>query len=178
MLTGENDMMKQKILIFVALFLLVPGITFAQLKTQNSRDVHFPSALTKGYGQSSGLFGFLGLDASKIKMTHSYTLSFMTFGGQGFGQGVYLNTINYRFSTPLSMSVQWGMRHQPFESAGVNSPFKSGFFVSGASLDYKPSNNFHLGIQYSSYPTTGYYRSPFGYGYRPDSLTKASEENQ
>lgn len=171
-------MMKQKIFISIALFLLVPGIAFTQLKTQNPQDVHFPSALTKGYGQASGLFGFLGLDPSKIQMTHSYTLSFMTFGGQGFGQGVYLNTISYRISAPLSMSVQWGMLHQPFESAGVDSPFKSGFFVSGANLNYKPSNNFHVGIQYSSYPTTGYYRSPFDYGYRPNSLIRANEENQ
>ncbi|MFQ5628433.1 MAG: hypothetical protein ACE5I1_06715, partial [bacterium] len=105
-------------------------------------------------------------------------MSYMSYGGQGFGQGVYLNTINYQVSAPLRLSLQWGMLHQPFESAGLDSPFKSGFFVSGASLEYNPSKNFHLGVQYSSYPTTGVYRRPFGFGYRNNFLSNTEEENR
>ena len=163
---------------FVVVFLTLPGIAFSQLKTQNPENIHFPSALAKGYGQAGGLFGFLGLNPDKITMTHSYTMSYLSYGGQGFGQGVYLNTINYQISTPLSLSLQWGMLHQPFQSAGSNSPFKSGFFVSGASLEYNPSKNFHLGVQYSSYPTTGAYRRPLGFGKQNISFSNADTENR
>jgi hypothetical protein len=173
-------MCKRIFLTAVILFLVLPAIAFSQLKSQNPRDVHFPSALTRGYGQSGGLFSFLGLDANKFRMSHSYTLSFANLGGQGFSQGVYLNTMSYQFSTPLTLSLQWGLLHKPFESAGMGSPFQGGFFVSRANLDYKPSENFHIGIQYSSYPNSGYsnYRRPFGYGYRSMLDTRSEEDKQ
>lgn len=142
---------------FVLAIYSVPALAFGQLKNQDPKHYNYASMLTKGYAQPGGIFGFLGLDPNKFSMTQSYSLSFMAAGGQGFGQGMYLNTMRYRFSQPLTLSLQWGILHEPFKGAGLPSAFGSGFFVSGASLDYAPSKNFKIGVQYSSYPRTGSY---------------------
>src|SRR5262245_64266190 len=98
-------------------------------------------------------------------MQHSYSLSYMSVGGQGFSQGLYLNTMSYRFADPLQLSLQWVIMNQPLSSLGVPSMYQSGFFLSGANLEYKPSKNMSLGIQFNSYPA-GYY-NPYRTGYYP-----------
>jgi hypothetical protein len=87
----------------------------------------------------------------------------MSAGGHGFSQGVYLNTMSYRVADPLQLSLQWGIMNQPLASFGVAPMYQNGFFLSGANLEYKPSKNVSLGVQFSSYPA-GYY-SPYRGGY-------------
>lgn len=170
-------MTKRNSFAFLFFLLIIPGIASAQLRSQDPDKVNFPTALRQGYGQSGGLLSFFGLDPDRFSMTHSYSLAFMNVGGQGLSQGVYLNTMQYQVSDPLTVSVQWGVTHSPLPSQGAPDVLNSGFFVSGASVDYKPSKNFHVGIQYSSYPMQGRYRNPYGMG-RQSLLNRLGEENQ
>ena len=157
-------MLKRFPIVLLVVILLSPAAGFGQLKSQQKAKINFASLLNGG-SQSRGLIGLIGIDPSRFHMSQSYSLSLMSFAGQSFSQGVYLNNISYSFNIPLTLNVEWGMINSPLASVGLKSPMKDGFFVSGASLEYKPSKNFQVGIQYSTYPNAGYqgsyYRQPW-----------------
>lgn len=150
--------MKSTKIVAIAILLGIPSLGFGQLKSQEQSKINFASLLRYGL-QPQGLVGALGLNPDRFHMRQSYSLSYMSGGGQAFSQGVYLNSMRYDISNPLSVSLEWGMLHQPLSAAGVNSPFQNGFFLSNASLEYKPSKNLQIGVQYSTNP----YAYPYSY---------------
>lgn len=137
---------------------LFPTFLFAQLKKDT--DVNMAQALTQPTKLQT-IVGLLGLNPNKFSMSQSYALEFTSFGGQTFNRGLYLNTMMYQLSDPITMYLQIGMQHQPFGSQVENSPYKSQIFVSGAGFQYKPSDNFKLQLEYSEQP--GLYYSPYYY---------------
>lgn len=153
--------MKRFITLFICFVLIFPAVTSAQLKSQQPEKINFASLLRYGL-QPAGLVGLIGLDPNRLHVSQSYTLSYMTLGGKAISQGVYLNSMQYNFSVPLSVNVEWGLMHSPMAAVGVNSPFQNGLFISRAGLEYKPSDNFQIGIQYSTYPDYYYRRDYLG----------------
>ncbi len=146
-------------IILVFLIILLPLSVMAQFKTQ-ARPMDFADRLKTDQGQ----FGILGIDMSRFSMSHSYSMNYMSIGGKGVTQGLYLNTMSYQFSIPLTVSLQLGMAHNPFGGMGQNgtaSILQNGMFVSGAQLTYKPTDNTIIQFDFrntpysSSYP--GYY---------------------
>jgi len=128
---------------------LVVGTATAQLKQQSqpldlAKELRTPATGRMG--------GFLGLDPSRLHLSHSYSLSYFSIGGQSMAQGLYLNTIDYALSAPLQLRVQWGIAHSPLQSLGVNSPLASGPFISAAEIQYRPSGKLSLGIEYRALP--------------------------
>ena len=88
----------------------------------------------------------------------------MSMGKQGVTQGLYLNTMSYQFSIPLTVSLQVGMAHNPFGGMGQNgtaSILQNGMFVSGAQLKYKPTENTTIQFDFRNTPYShtypGYY---------------------
>ena len=108
--------------------------------------------------------GFLDalFHSSRFNMSQSYTMSMGTFGGQGFNQGLYLNTMSFQLSQPLFMQVSFGYAHQPFSIAGSN-PDKGQFFLHRAMLQYKPSSKTEITLEYQQVPARLY--SPYYYRY-------------
>ena len=112
---------------------------------------------------------FLGLsifDPSKFSMQHSFSMSYFSLGGKGVSQGLYLNTMTYQISSPLLLKLQWGIQNVPYNSLAKNNPaFQGGFFLSGAELQYKPSDKFEMRLQFNSAPSYMYnsymYDNPF-----------------
>ncbi len=152
------------VLIAVTLLLALPLQGQAQYKQQKIRF----SSLLNGAAKARGLVGLLGIDPSRFHMSQSYSLALMSIGGRSYSQGVYLNSMQYQFSAPLTVNLEWGIMNSPLATMGVQSPFKNGFFLSGASLEYKPSSNFHIGVQYSTYPGYAYPRRfPGQVGWQP-----------
>jgi len=151
--------MKRHTIVLGLALVFVPIMAFGQLKSEKPGQVDIASKLITGL-QPQNLVGMLGLNPNRLHIRQSYSLSFMNIGGQSLGQGVYLNNIAYQVSDPLMVSVEWGFLHQPLAPAGVTSPYKNGFFLSNARVDYRPSNTFHFQVEYSAYPTSGYY-SPY-----------------
>jgi hypothetical protein len=142
------------------LLLLFPVLAFAQLK--QDAQVDMAKALTQPTTKIQGLVGLLGLDPAKFSMSQSYSLSFVTGGGHTYNQGLYLNTMRYQFSNPLSMYLQLGFVHQPFGNLGEeNLKQGSDVFVSGAGLEYKPSENFKLQLEFSQQPRSYYPYYPY-----------------
>ena len=140
--------MKTKVTIFLLLFLsLSAGLS----QIQNDQSMVFKPS--EGFHKSQGFLDHL-LDPSKFNMSHSYSISYYSMGQQGYSQGLYLNTIHYRFSDPLLMQIRFGYLHQPLggltnTAQGVNNKF----FVQRAMLQYQPSKNTILVIDYQAYPS-------------------------
>jgi len=110
--------------------------------------------------------GFLNsfLDPSRFSMQHSYTLSFGRMGSQSMTQGLYLNTMNYQFSEPLTMQVRFGFLHQPF---GAQNEFQGGttgmnkVFLQRAMMKYQPTENLMIQIDFQQFPSSLF--SPYPY---------------
>lgn len=156
----------KKMKTMAAALMVFPVMAFAQLK-EPENPVPFSQLLTQGLSAPRGLVGLIGLNPNRFSMQHSYSLAYMSAGGHGYSQGMYLNTMSYRLADPLQLSLQWGIMNQPLSALGASPMYASGFFLSGANLEYKPSKNVSLGIQFNSYPA-GHYYSPYRAGYPYD----------
>lgn len=150
--------MENKTLLKTAfLVLFLPALVSAQFK--KDANVDMTHALTKP-SNVQNMVGLFGLDPNKFTMSHSYTLSFGSFGGNSMTQGIYLNTMQYQISNPLTMYLQLGFIHRPFADFGQQNFGKHDFFVSGAGLEYKPSENFKVQFEFSQQPHS-FYRSRY-----------------
>ena len=163
--------MKKNVILIMLIVTLAPYTVSGQLKSQD-KPVQIKQEIVRPYqDQYVGLSIF---DPSKFSMSHSFSMSFFSVGGKGVSQGLYLNTLSYQIANPLLLRVQWGIQNYPYNSLAKNHPaFQSGFFLSGAELQYKPSDKFEMKVQFNSMPNymyNGYwyqnpyrsYRSPFG----------------
>jgi len=147
----------KKIMIIAVIALLLPIALFAQLKRQD-QPVSIREELIKPVNSQMGLSI---LDPSRLSMSHSFSMGYFSIGGRGVAQSVYLNTLRYQLASPLMLTVQWGIQQFPYNSFSKDSPaFRSGFFLSGAELKYKPSKNLEMSLQYSSMPN---YYNPYYY---------------
>ena len=119
------------------------------------------SYLRSGSGNGLGLnFQPMGLlDPSRMTFNHSYSMAYMTSGGQSAMRGLFMETIGYRLSNPLSLTLNLGYLHQPYSSLGPDGLTQGGTFVGGAALDWRPSQNMFLRLEVGRYPAG----SPFGY---------------
>jgi len=147
----------KKIIYSVIIIFLLANISYGQLKDQNSFDIR--KELLNPLNNSIQGLGFL--DMSKLNMDHSFSMSVFSAGGGSLSQALYLNTMSYQISDPLSVAVQWGIRNVPHNSFGNNQIFQNGLFFSGAQIEYKPSDNFHMKFEVSRQPYQYYSR------YRP-----------
>lgn len=151
-----------KKLILILILAALPAALLAQYKSQ-TKPVSLVSLLNAPQQFGRAAANILGLDASRLRMYQSYQMNFMSLGGEGVTQGVYLNTMVYDFKFPLQVAVQWGMAHQPF--ASQNAAFlQNGLFLSAAQLRYQPSKNLLFQLNYSQVPNRynpyGYYQNP------------------
>ncbi len=137
---------------YMIITFFVPVLVFAQFKSR-SNPVDIASSLRNPLGIGRQAMSFVGLDPSRLKIDQSYSVGYMSFGGQGVTQGMYLNTMSYEFKVPLKVAVQWGIAHQPtFGKSGTPPMMNNGPFVSGAFLQYKPAKNVSIELNYQSMP--------------------------
>lgn len=168
--------MNKSTVALVALFLLFPIFAFAQLKQDTKLDV--AKALVQPHPQS--IFNLLGLDPARFSMNHSYSFAVGSVGGETYNQGLYLNTMRYQFSDPLTMYFQLGFQHQPFGNQMSQFNQQNQVFVSGAGVQYEPSDNFKVQLEFSQRPGgwygTSYYQRPGDKWYLDHSLFDKEDE--
>lgn len=142
-----------------------PYTVLGQLKSQD-KPVQIKTEIIQPNQNS-----FMGLsifNPSKFSMSHSFSMSFFSVGGKGVSQGLYLNTLSYQIANPLLLRVQWGIQNYPYNSLAKNNPaFQSGFFLSGAELQYKPSDKFEMRLQVNNMPNYMYNNYWYENSYRP-----------
>lgn len=138
---------------------------FGQLKSQD-KPAQIKHEIIRP--NQNSLIGLSIFDPSKFSMSHSFSMSFFSIGGKGVSQGLYLNTLSYQIANPLLLRVQWGIQNYPYNSLAKNHPaFQSGFFLSGAELQYKPSDKLEMKLQFNSMPNYMYNGYWYENPYRP-----------
>ena len=151
------------ILSFVIALLTFPSHSFAQLK----KDTGAPNF--SGLLASPGKDMFLGfLDASKIQMHHSFSMSYGAMAGQGLMLGSYLNTIDFRVSDNLFIRTNLGIMTSPYNTFGENYYLNKPRFFGGGEIHYKINDKSSVMLRVDVGP--GYYQP--GYGYSPYSMTR------
>lgn len=138
---------------FVVFSLLFPLLAFGQLK-KDLQQPDFSNILTKPQNAAS-VFSFL--DPSKIKMSHSLSMSYSAFGGESILMNSYVNTIDYQFNDQLSLRTNIGIMASPYNSLPNNSYLNNQQFFGGAELNYRPTDNMFFTLRFEKMPYT-YYR--------------------
>lgn len=136
------------------------SIALGQLKNQMPQAVNVGDAM---FAPNKNIF--LGIfNPANFKMTHSYSLSYTSFGKNGLALGVYTNSMFYKISDPLSVQLDLSLVHSPYNTFGrqFQNQF-NGIFINRAALNWRPSENTLINIEFRSLPSTFYYGSPYGY---------------
>jgi len=143
--------------VILIIALAIPLVAGAQT-TDQPKQVFRPENV---FQQPRGFLDAL-MNNSRFSMSHSYSLSVFSLGNQTMNQGLYLNTMSYRISDPLFMQVRVGYLHQPLGGMEVNPGVNGKLFLQSALLQYKPSDNMTLTIDYQQIPSSFYSRySPY-----------------
>ena len=140
----------------LALALLIPVLIQSQVPEQKKSVFRAGELVQKPAGFLDAL-----LDPNRFNMSQSYSLSFLSSGRRSYNQGLYLNTLTYRFSNPLLMQVAVGYLHQPFGGSVIAKDASGRFFVQRATLQYQPFKNTIFTIHYESLPYG--YGNPYSY---------------
>jgi hypothetical protein len=123
-----------------------------------------------GIGVQPAVTPFSLLDLSRVKWSHSYSISYFSGGGYSGSTGMLSSSMFYEFSPSLSMTLDLSLMH----NAGAlwGSGTNDARVLPGVRLDFHPSESFRmqvsfqqvaLGPGYGSY----YYRPYNWYGYSP-----------
>ncbi|RME28379.1 MAG: hypothetical protein D6800_03965 [Candidatus Zixiibacteriota bacterium] len=103
-----------------------------------------PAGTGAAFGIQPAQNPFSLLDFSRIRWSHSYSVSFFS-GGNGSGTVGLLNTtMFYDISRSLSLAVNLGIEHSGGAIWGdANNKAR---FLPGFTLDYHPSENFRMSL--------------------------------
>ena len=150
------------------MLLMVASGSFAQFR--NATPQGDTESYLRGY-QSSGISGLRSLlDPSRMRMSHSFSMGYMSSGGTSASRGMYMNRLDYQVSNKLSATTYLGYQFQPSGPQEWNPATNGNSFVGGADLNYSPTRNslFRLSVYKNMAPDRGY--GPLGlsgYGYAP-----------
>ncbi|UCD64862.1 MAG: hypothetical protein JSW34_05360 [Candidatus Zixiibacteriota bacterium] len=94
------------------------------------------------------------IDLSRVKWSHSYSVSYFSGGGYSGSMGLYNSSVFYELSSKLSLTLNIGLSHSLGGSlwADENS---DAIFLPGFRLDYHPSDKFRMTLGFQRY--SGYY---------------------
>ncbi|NQT24357.1 hypothetical protein HQ585_03280 [candidate division KSB1 bacterium] len=140
--------MRNKISYLFILILSITAIAVFGQQNPNQSSIFKPDQLIQ---KPTGFLNQL-IDPNKFSMSQSYSLSFLSSGRQSTNIGMYLNTMNYQFSDPLMMQVSVGYMHQPLGGAGMQNNQNGNVFLQRAMLQYKPTENMTLTVDYQQLP--------------------------
>jgi hypothetical protein len=138
------------------------SLTWAQYR--NTQPMGEPSDYL--HSQSTlGLRSLRGLiDPSRMHMSQSFSVGYMSSGGRGGTEAMYMNQIDYDISRKVFLTTHLGYRFQPSRPAAWNPGLSNGDFVGGADLNWRPTENtnFRFSVYRNYYPD--YYYDGFGWG--------------
>lgn len=132
--------------------LLFAGETLVQQSTSSTRS----SVGLQGARSAFSLF-----DPSRFHMSHSYSVSFFSGGGQSNTIAMYLNRMDYDLTSNLHLTVGLGWLHQPQAALGLSEQTISNQIYPSVRLDWQPSSKFHLQINYQTLSPYHYYQNGY-----------------
>ena len=100
-----------------------------------------------------------------MQMSHSYAMTFSSFGGGMQNINMYTNSMDFYFSDKLTGDLDISFMHSPFGSNMLEpdqgSPFNGQVFINNAQLNYQLGKNAHISVQFSQNPY-GHYGNTYG----------------
>jgi len=140
-----------KILIKAAVLLIIfSGMAVCQFRSQPEARSSVAGTLIRP-DDGGLLFGWF--DPSKFTVRNSYSLSYTTSGGKGYSIGELTSNLAYQISNPLSVQFDVSLMHSPYNNLGGDfAKDITGIYLTRAELDYRPSKNMLLQIQYRQLP--------------------------
>jgi len=135
------------------IILVLPTLILGQLK-KDLQQPDFSNILTQPAHPAS-VFSFL--DPSKLKMSHSLSMSYSSFGGESILMNSYVNTIDYKFNDQLSLKTTLGIMASPYNSLSESSFINNQQFFGGAELNYRPTDDMFFTLRFEKMPYS-YYR--------------------
>jgi hypothetical protein len=153
----------RKLLIITILF--ISSVSFAQFKGDDSKPVDIRGGILS-QNPSGSLFSFL--DFSKFSMNHSFGMSYSAFGNNGVSLGVYTNHLSYEFSENLDVQLDASIVNSPYNTLGDSfSKSINGVYIDNARINYRPSEDFNISLQFSNSPYNYYNRYNYSRSFSP-----------
>ena len=91
--------------------------------------------------------------ADRFRMNQTYSLSFMSGGGQSVSMSSFTNTFSYKATDDLFISADVTALYSPYSSLGRDHANSlNGIYLSNARLDWKLSESSFLRISYTKAP--------------------------
>lgn len=155
------------------IFAITSAVSYAQFREyQNDSDYSGPvikENRKSEVGNWSNLFN--------MKMSHSYSMTFMSAGGQYQNINAYTNSMDFFFTERLTGELDISLLHSPF---GGNSFMNAGdnalganIVIRNAELNYQIGERSNISIQFQQHPYgygygysrwgSPFYQNPFGY---------------
>lgn len=98
------------------------------------------------------------LDMSRIKWSHSYSVSFFSGGNQSGSVGLASTSMFYEFSDRLSLQVDLGILHNPGAIWGDKNNSDASL-LPAVRLDYRPTDKIFMSFEYQKVDGRAY---PYG----------------
>lgn len=98
-----------------------------------------------------------------LEVRQSYSLAYAATSGASVSQGTYLTQLSYRLADPLTFHLDVGMA-TPLYSSGMNGADMQGsqLLLPRVGLEYRPTENTMLSLNYCRLPANAMGSSPYG----------------
>ena len=166
-----------KIVVLSIVLILVSGFMFCGYSQTNMSNNNRGSIFSTIKKPEINLRSMSLLDPSRFTMRQQYIMDFSSVGGSGSLMGTYINSMEYRFKSPIIMRLKVAYQSQSANMFGNSNAFtglpnnqNGNLFIPSFDLIYQPSEKMSIGLFFRDYRGTqqnyGYDR--FGrYGYSP-----------
>jgi hypothetical protein len=145
------------VVLFFALCVLSPRANAETPSSvlHTSKDFEMRDMLRPGPGQTRATTSFTVDQPSRFSMQQSYSLSAMSGPGGSMSSGLYLNTLSYQLSAPLTFSVDVGF-HTPIHSTVAGLDAEAGgagsIVLPRMGLEYRPSDRLTMNLELVNLP--------------------------
>ena len=134
----------------IAFSLLAASKSFAQFKRTSEDQPKVSDSFIRPETDSDLLSFF---NTENFKMRQSFSMSYMTMGGQGLSLGMYTNSMMYKLSSKLDVQADVSLQTSPYSSFGQRLQSSlTGIFLNRAEVNYRPSDNMLLRVSYQKLP--------------------------
>lgn len=134
----------------IALSLLVTAKSYSQFKRTTDDEPKVSDSFIRPETDSD-LLSFFNPD--NFKMRQSFSMSYMTMGGQGLSLGTYTNSMMYKFSNSVDARVDVSLQSSPYSTLDQRLQSSlTGAFLNRAEINYRPSDNMLLRVSYQKVP--------------------------
>ena len=152
-----------KKLSFFIFFVICSQLTFAQYRSDLPTYFDYTGPLIDE--RAPTVQHSLNRFFSNIEMSHSYSMSFGSFGGNYQNMNAYTNTMQFNISDRMNGRVDISFLHSPFggnQNFLGSSKMQNQIIIRNAELNYKLSDKAFIRIQYQQLPR-GFGYNPYGF---------------